>query len=172
MGRWPSRTLMAASGFSGVRASVDSIFRRRADAIKAAQAVGRIGAVADRSADLETKRVIGDALETLMAQRELHKLQELDVLSNITNGQVRLPDGWLNEAVRLINGFTPGEKLGIPRAPGKNSSTLRRTDQNAGRSSRLPEPHPNRSRLLDPPPVYFYLWGELTRSSERPEPES
>ena len=49
-----------------------------------------------------------------MAQREFHKLQELEVLATITNGQVVLPDGWLDEAVRLINGFTPAEKLGRP----------------------------------------------------------
>jgi GTPase SAR1 family protein len=168
-----ARTLMAASGFSGVRASVDSIFHRRADAIKAAQAVGRIGAVADRSADLETKRVIGDALETLMAQRELHKLQELDVLSNITNGQVRLPDGWLNEAVRLINGFTPGEKLGMPEGTrqelidaAQDGSKRWKVFAVAGAS---PEQEQAASTLHR---SYFYLWGELTRSSERPEPES
>ena len=127
------RTILAASGFGGVRASIDGAFRRRADSIKAALALHRIGRVAAQSSTRETKSHIGNAIEDLLAQREFHRLEELEVLAKITNGRIRLPDGWLGEAVRLINGFSAGERLGMPEASHAVLVDVAQKRRNAGR---------------------------------------
>ncbi len=164
-----ARTLMAASGFGDVRSSIDGVFRARADSIKAAMALHRMEEVAARSSDAETKGYIGDAIEELLSRREFHRLRELEVLALITSGRIGLPEGWLDEAIRLINGFSPGEKLGMREASRAVLIEAARDASKRWRIYAVTSASPQQEEVASAVHrSYFYLWSELQDTREAP----
>ena len=162
-----ARTIMAASGFGGVRGAIDGVFRRRADSIKAALALHRISMVAALSSSNETKSHVGNAIEGLLAQREFHRLQELEVLSTITSGRIELPEGWMGEAVRLINGYTPGERLGMPDASRPELIEAARDASKRWKVYSVTGASPDQEAVASAiHRSYFYLWTDLQETRE------
>ena len=108
------RTLLDASGLAAVMSRLDSVFRARADGIKAAAALASVTALAQASGDSRERQRVHDAIEGLLAKPQAHQLRLLEVLTLITSGAVSLPDDLAEEVLRLGSTSDVAEQLGLP----------------------------------------------------------
>lgn len=115
------RRLLAGSGLADVRGRLDTVFRARADGIKAAAALASIAALAHTSGDLGERRRVHDAIEVLLCRQEAHQLRLLEALTLVSSGAVELPDDLADEVLRVGGGMGSGtdvrEQLGLPDRP-------------------------------------------------------
>lgn len=107
------RMLLEASGFAAVAGKLDSVFRARADGIKAAAGLASITALA-QSADATRRQLVHDAIERLLAKPEAHQLRLLEALTLVTSGAVPMPDDLADEVFRVGSTNDVGEQLGLP----------------------------------------------------------
>ncbi|MCC5698913.1 hypothetical protein LH612_37840, partial [Klebsiella pneumoniae] len=75
------RKLLEDSGMAAVLGKVNSLFRSRADGIKAAAALGSISALAESSGDPAEQQLVRDAIEALLARPESHQFRVLEALT-------------------------------------------------------------------------------------------
>jgi hypothetical protein len=111
------RRLLAGSGLAGVRDRLDTVFRARADGIKAAAALASVAALAHASGDLGEWRRVHDAIEVLLCRPEAHQLRLLEALTLVSSGAVELPDDLADEVLRVGGGTDVREQLGLPDRP-------------------------------------------------------
>ncbi|WP_438388854.1 dynamin family protein [Actinopolyspora saharensis] len=115
-GRLRSR-LHEASGLSALLSRINSVFRGRADGIKAAAGLASVAAVAQSCADPTERERLHAALEGLLTQPQAHQLRLLEALTMISSGAVTLPPDLLDEVLRLGGSEDFSERLGMPGAP-------------------------------------------------------
>jgi Dynamin family len=112
------RALLAGSGLAGVRGRLDTVFRARADGIKAAAALASITALAHASGDPGERQRVHDAIEVLLSKPEAHQLRLLEALTLVTSGAVDLPEDLADEVLRVGSTVDTsadlGRQLGLP----------------------------------------------------------
>jgi hypothetical protein len=111
------RILLECSGLAGVRGRLDSVFRARADGIKAAAALASITALAHASGDAGERRRVHDAIEVLLAKPEAHQLRLLEALTVVATGSVAMPEDLAGEVLRVGSTDDVAEQLGMPGRP-------------------------------------------------------
>ncbi|RRO13675.1 GTPase [Saccharopolyspora rhizosphaerae] len=111
------RRIRDASGLASVLDRLDSVFRVRADGIKAAAALASITALAHSSGDRDERRKVHDAIEGLLAKPEAHQLRVLEALTLVASGTVEMPPDLADEVMRVGSSTDPGEQLGRPGVP-------------------------------------------------------
>lgn len=106
--------LLQASGLADLRSTIDLRFRARADALKAADALGRLARLASKMDDQAAARAIRSEVERFLLQPGAHVLAELAVSAELATGTVRLPEPMLEDATRLLGPGDPAARLGLP----------------------------------------------------------
>lgn len=115
------RKLLEDSGMAAVLGKVNSLFRSRADGIKAAAALGSISALAESSGDPAEQQLVRDAIEALLARPESHQFRVLEALTLVSSGQANFPADLAAEVLRVGSGSSAAEQLGLP---GRSSAEL------------------------------------------------
>jgi hypothetical protein len=110
------RRLLAASGFPRLRATLDSAFRWRSDAIKAGWALTRLDRLAGHTAERRDRAALRDAVEQVLREPAYHRLRLLEVAQRVATGAVPLPEPWEQELTRLATSEDPREILRLPGA--------------------------------------------------------
>lgn len=110
------RQLGAASGFVQLRDQLDTVFRCRADGIKAAAALASLSGLVRDAGDPAEWRLAHDAIEALLAQPAAHQLHVLEVLTLVASGSVELPADLTAEVLRIGGTGSEAERLGLPDA--------------------------------------------------------
>ncbi|EQD85728.1 dynamin family protein [Saccharopolyspora erythraea NRRL 2338] len=108
------RRLLDSSGLAGVMSRLDSVFRARADGIKAAAALASVTALAHASGDQGERQRVHDAIEVLLAKPEAHQLRLLEALTLVASGAVEMPEDLAEEVMRVGSASDVGEQLGLP----------------------------------------------------------
>ncbi|GAA3859732.1 dynamin family protein [Saccharothrix violaceirubra] len=111
------RCLLDASGLDAVRGKLNSVFRSRADGIKAAAALASVTALAAASGDPNERRRVHDAIEVLLTKPEAHQLRLLEALTLVASGAVAMPLDLVEEVLRFGSSPDPGEQLGLRGRP-------------------------------------------------------
>jgi hypothetical protein len=111
------RRLLDASGLAALRDRVRTVFRARADGIKAAAALASLTALAQTSGDQGERQRVHDGIEVLLQQPEAHQLRLLEALTLVTSGAVAMPDDLAAEIVRVGGSSVVAEQLGMPGRP-------------------------------------------------------
>ena len=111
------RRLLDASGLGELRTTLDSVFRARADGIKAAAALASVTALADASGDPGERQRVHDAIEVLLQRPEAHQLRLLEALTLVASGAVVLPADLAGEVLRVGGCAEVAERLGLPGRP-------------------------------------------------------
>jgi hypothetical protein len=109
------RRLLDASGLAALRSRLHTVFRARADGIKAAAALASITALA--SHDDADRRLVRDAIELLLQQPQAHQLRLLEALTLVSSGAVAMPDNLADEVIRVGGSSVAAEQLGMPGRP-------------------------------------------------------
>ncbi|HEX3732748.1 MAG TPA: dynamin family protein [Mycobacteriales bacterium] len=99
--------LSQASGFARARNTLDRVFRRRADIIKAGWALSALENAAGTSTNSADRELLRDAIERLVQQPQYHQLRLIDAATQVTTGAVELPRELEAEMIRLALGDTP-----------------------------------------------------------------
>jgi hypothetical protein len=110
------RVLRAASGLDLLQNRLDTVFRARADGIKAAAALRTISELAGRCEPRE-RVLIEDGIEALLAHPDTHQLRLLDAVSLVSSGAVAMPADLADEIVRLGGSAVLAEQLGLAGHP-------------------------------------------------------
>ncbi|MHA6801659.1 dynamin family protein [Bounagaea algeriensis] len=110
------RALGTASGAAGLRDTVETVFRERADGLKAAAALASLTSLVHESGDPAEWRAAHDALEALLARPEAHQLRVLEALTLVSSGGVQFPEDLVDEVLRLGGAVTDAERVGLPDA--------------------------------------------------------
>ena len=108
--------LFDRSGLAAVRDRLDTVFRARADGIKAAAALAAITALAHASGQAIERQRVHDAIEALLTRPEAHQMRLLEALTLITSGAVDMPEDLVEEVLRVGSSTDVGEQLGLPGA--------------------------------------------------------
>lgn len=108
------RKLLEASGLGAVWSRLDSVFRARADGIKAAAGLASVTALAHSTGDAGERRRVHDAIEVLLAKPEAHQLRLLEALTLVASGAVEMPSDLTEEVLRVGSTGDVGEQLGLP----------------------------------------------------------
>lgn len=111
------RRLLDASGLAALRERVRTVFRARADGIKAAAALASLTALTQFSGDHGERQRVHDGIEFLLQQPEAHQLRLLEALTLVTSGAVAMPDDLAAEVVRVGGSSVVAEQLGMPGRP-------------------------------------------------------
>ncbi|ASO23097.1 hypothetical protein FHR81_003759 [Actinoalloteichus hoggarensis] len=111
------RELLDSSGLAAVRGRLDSLFRARADGIKAAAAMASVSALAHASGDPGERQRVHDAIEVLLAKPEAHQLRLLEALTLVAAGAVSMPEDLAEEVLRVGSTSSVGEQLGMVGRP-------------------------------------------------------
>ncbi|MGH3438611.1 MAG: dynamin family protein [Sciscionella sp.] len=111
------RMLFEASGLADVRARLDSVFRARADGIKAAAALASVTALAHASGDPGERQRVHDGIEVLLASPQAHQLRLLEALTLVTSQAVDMPEDLADEVLRVGSNARIAEQLGLPGRP-------------------------------------------------------
>ena len=107
-----------ASGFETLAESIDAVFRRRADAIKASTAITALRSIAWSPAlSADEAEWLQDELEIVALNPAMHALEELDAAAAVLAGRVRLPDELAEEVARFAARAEPADKLDRHDAP-------------------------------------------------------
>lgn len=110
------RVLRDASGLQPLRHRLDTVFRARADGIKAAAALSGLTALAARC-DAAGRALIGDGVEALLADPLAHQLRLLDAVRRVSSGAVPMPADLAEEIVLLGGSSVLAEQFGLPGHP-------------------------------------------------------
>ncbi|QIZ35195.1 dynamin family protein [Saccharopolyspora sp. ASAGF58] len=108
------RRLLDSSGLASVLNRLDSVFRARADGIKAAAALASVTALAHAAGDQGERQRVHDAIEVLLAKPEAHQLRVLEALTLVAAGAVAMPADLAEEVMRVGSSNDAGEQLGLP----------------------------------------------------------
>ncbi|MEV6231853.1 dynamin family protein [Saccharopolyspora shandongensis] len=108
------RRLLDSSGLASVLNRLDTVFRARADGIKAAAALASVTALAHASGDQGERQRVHDAIEVLLAKPEAHQLRVLEALTLVAAGAVAMPADLAEEVMRVGSSNDVGEQLGLP----------------------------------------------------------
>lgn len=161
------RLLLAESGLHALRGALDTVFRLRADGIKAAAALASLAAIAERVLDRPVERErIKDGIEELLARPNAHGFRVLEALTAVSSGAVHLPEDLTTELFRICGGGTPAERLGLADEP--HAVQVAHALERAGwwRSFSAFGATPAQSRLAHVVHrAYFLLWRELNEGS-------
>ncbi|APU17953.1 dynamin family protein [Actinoalloteichus sp. GBA129-24] len=111
------RELLDSSGLAAVRGRLESVFRARADGIKAAAAMASVSALAHASGDPGERQRVHDAIEVLLAKPEAHQLRLLEALTLVAAGAVSMPEDLAEEVLRVGSTSSVGEQLGMVGRP-------------------------------------------------------
>ncbi|MGH3621242.1 MAG: dynamin family protein [Sciscionella sp.] len=111
------RRLLDASGMAEVQRRLDTVFRGRADGIKAAAALASVTALAHASGDPGERQRVHDAIEVLLARPEAHQFRLLEALTLVSSGAVDMPEDLAEEVFRVGSNRDIGEQLGMPGRP-------------------------------------------------------
>jgi hypothetical protein len=156
------RTLLNASGLSGVRGRLDAVFRARADGIKAAAALASVTALAHASGDPGERQRVHDAIEVLLAKPEAHQLRLLEALTLVTSGAVAMPEDLAEEVLRVGSSADIGEQLGMKGRPAKELSAYALERAGWWRSFASFGATPAQSRVAHVVHrAYFLIWQQL-----------
>ncbi|SDP81017.1 Dynamin family protein [Actinopolyspora xinjiangensis] len=156
------RVLHEASGLSEISRGLDTIFRSRADGIKAAAGLASVAAVAQRSGDPAERGRIHDAVEALLAQPDAHQLRLLEALTLVSAGEVTLPPDLLDEVLRLGSSDNPAERLGMLGGSPERMVEFALERANWWRSFASLGSTPAQSRVAHVVHrAYFLLWQQL-----------
>lgn len=165
-------TLWQASGMSELRAQLDTVFRARADGIKAAAALAAVGALARGCGDPAERQRVHDAVEALQSRPEVHRLRLLRALAQLTSEAVGLPGDLAAEAFRLGGDGDAASLLGLPGRPSVELAD--RALQRAGwwRSFAVSGISTAQSRIAhEVHRAYFLLWQQLRASADLRQPD-
>ncbi|MGJ7907722.1 dynamin family protein [Actinopolyspora sp. H202] len=161
------RVLHESSGLSEVSRGLNSVFRARADGIKAAAGLASMTAVAQRSRDPAERGRIQDGIEALLARPDAHQLRLLEVLTLISSGEITLPSDLLDEVLRLGASNNPSERLGMLGGNPDRMIEYAMERANWWRSFASLGSTPAQSRVAHVVHrAYFLLWQQL-RSGKR-----
>jgi GTPase Era involved in 16S rRNA processing len=111
------RRLLDASGLANLRGRLDTVFRARADGIKAAAALASMTALAHASGDPGERQRVHDAIEVLLQKPQAHQLRLLEALTLVSSGAVTMPDDLADEVVRVGGTSEVAEQLGMRGRP-------------------------------------------------------
>lgn len=161
------RTLLDASGLAPVRSRLDSVFRSRADGIKAAAALASLTALAQAARDRDERQRVHDAIEVLLAKPEAHQLRVLEALTLVSSGAVSMPEDLASEVLRVGSSTDVAEQLGLPGRPIPELVAYALERANWWRSFASFGATPAQSRVAHVVHrAYFLLWQQL-RSAKR-----
>ncbi|SFS86006.1 dynamin family protein [Saccharopolyspora flava] len=156
------RRIRDASGLESVLSRLDSVFRVRADGIKAAAALASITALSQASGDRDEQRKVHDAIEGLLARPEAHQLRVLEALTLVAAGAVEMPSDLAEEVMRVGGSSDPGEQLGGPGLPQAELTDLALERANWWRSFSSFGATPAQSRIAHVVHrAYFLIWQQL-----------
>jgi hypothetical protein len=111
------RKLLCASGLAPVLERLDSLFRARADGIKAVAGLASVTALAHSSGDPGERQRVQDAIEILLAKPEAHQLRLLEALTLVSSGAVAMPVDLAEEVIRVGSTVDVSEQLGLSGRP-------------------------------------------------------
>lgn len=155
--------LHAASGVQQVRGRLDRVFTARADAIKAAAALGSLTALVQRSGTMGEQVALRDAVERLLRLPEAHQLRVVEALTLLTSGAVTLPAHLVAEAVRLGSETAPADRLGLTGTPAPQLAAVALERAGWWRSFASFGASPAQSRVAHVVHrAYFLLWQQLS----------
>ncbi|MBI2705169.1 MAG: dynamin family protein [Actinobacteria bacterium] len=108
------------SGFEPLAQTVNELFARRAEALKAHAALGALRRLTatrkdDEPLDPDERRTVARALERIELAPELHDLRLFEVLGRVEHGDVRLPDDLIDDLRRLAIETEPELRVGLTR---------------------------------------------------------
>jgi GTPase Era involved in 16S rRNA processing len=156
------RRIRDASGLASVLGRLDSVFRARADGIKAAAALASITALAQSSGDRDERQKVHDAIEGLLARPEAHQLRVLEALTLVAAGSVEMPPDLAEEVMQVGGSTDPGEQLGRPELPQAELTELALERANWWRSFSSFGATPAQSRVAHVVHrAYFLIWQQL-----------
>lgn len=156
------RSIREASGLSTMVTRLESVFRDRADGIKAAAALASISALGRDSGDPHERARVHDAMEELLAKPEAHQLRLLEALTLVSSGAVTLPSDLLDEVLRIGGSGTAAERLGMPDGAHAELVDHALTRANWWRSFASLGSTPAQSRVAHVVHrAYFLLWQQL-----------
>ncbi|WP_461153256.1 dynamin family protein [Saccharopolyspora tripterygii] len=156
------RRVRDASGLASVLDRLDSVFRVRADGIKAAAALASITALAHSSGEREEQRKVHDAIEGLLARPEAHQLRVLEALTLVAAGSVEMPPDLADEVMRVGGSTAPAEQLGSQGLSPAELTDLALERANWWRSFSSFGATPAQSRVAHVVHrAYFLLWQQL-----------
>ncbi|MGP4016636.1 dynamin family protein [Saccharopolyspora sp. 5N708] len=108
------RRLLDSSGLASVLNRLETVFRARADGIKAAAALASVTALAQASGDQGERQRVHDAIEVLLAKPEAHQLRVLEALTLVAAGAVAMPSDLAEEVMRVGSSTDVAAQLGLP----------------------------------------------------------
>ncbi|MFC5285601.1 dynamin family protein [Actinokineospora guangxiensis] len=156
------RRLLESSGLAGVRTRLDSVFRARADGIKAAAALASVTALASATGDAGERQRVHDAIEVLLQKPEAHQLRLLEALTLVASGAVNMPDDLADEVLRVGSTADIGEQLGLKGRPAKELSAYALERAGWWRSFASFGATPAQSRVAHVVHrSYFLIWQQL-----------
>ncbi|PRW61685.1 dynamin family protein [Actinopolyspora mortivallis] len=158
--------LRRRSGLPALRARVNSVFRGRADGIKAAAGLASLAAVARCRAGERERRMLHDGIEALLTQPQAHQLRLLEALTTVSSGEVELPADLLDEVLRLGSSEDFAERLGMPGAPAERMREFALERARWWRSFASLGSTPAQSRVAHVVHrAYFLIWRQLRGTS-------
>ncbi|WP_019856327.1 dynamin family protein [Actinopolyspora mortivallis] len=158
--------LRRRSGLPALRARVNSVFRGRADGIKAAAGLASLAAVARCRAGERERRMLHDGIEALLTQPQAHQLRLLEALTTVSSGEVELPADLLDEVLRLGSSEDFAERLGMPGASAERMREFALQRARWWRSFASLGSTPAQSRVAHVVHrAYFLIWRQLRGTS-------
>ncbi|MGW5646746.1 dynamin family protein [Saccharopolyspora sp. NPDC003752] len=156
------RRLLDSSGLASVLNRLDTVFRARADGIKAAAALASVTALAHASGDQGERQRVHDAIEVLLAKPEAHQLRVLEALTLVAAGAVAMPVDLAEEVMRVGSSNDVGEQLGLPGRHRKELTDYALERANWWRSFSSFGATPAQSRIAHVVHrAYFLIWQQL-----------
>ncbi|MBB5154392.1 dynamin family protein [Saccharopolyspora phatthalungensis] len=156
------RRLLDSSGLASVLNRLDTVFRARADGIKAAAALASVTALAHASGDRGERQRVHDAIEVLLAKPEAHQLRVLEALTLVVAGAVAFPADLAEEVMRVGSSTDVAAQLGLPGRHRKELTDYALERANWWRSFSSFGATPAQSRIAHVVHrAYFLLWQQL-----------
>ncbi|WP_188990367.1 dynamin family protein [Saccharopolyspora thermophila] len=156
------RRLRDASGLASVLGRLDTVFRARADGIKAAAALASVTALAHASGDPGERQRVHDAIEVLLAKPEAHQLRVLEALTLVAAGAVAMPPDLTEEVMRVGSSNDVAEQLGLPGRSRQELTDYALERANWWRSFSSFGATPAQSRIAHVVHrAYFLIWQQL-----------
>lgn len=160
------RRLLDASGMAEVQRRLHTVFRTRADGIKAAAALASVTALAHASGDPGERQRVHDAIEVLLAKPEAHQLRLLEALTLISSGAVDMPEDLAEEVFRVGSNPNIGEQLGLPGRPAQEQTAYALERAGWWRSFASFGATPAQSRVAHVVHrAYFLTWQQLRETT-------
>ncbi|MGH4026810.1 MAG: dynamin family protein [Pseudonocardiaceae bacterium] len=162
------RLLRESSGLDRLHARLGSVFRARADAIKAAAACASITGLIRGCPDPRHRAAMHGAVETLLARPEAHQLRLIEVLTQVGTGAVPMPADLADEVVRLGRAGTVAERLGLLGRPSAELAACALERAGWWRAFAGSGATPAQARVAHVVHrTYFLLWQQLRERGDR-----